>query len=130
MPDHRTFFARGYQYYLVDAASTYVLTLTGPPHADFDRVNLQLQRSLHVDSAPAQTAQVINGGNLRSEPRVVSTTVIGQVCPGDQVAVLATQGTGAARWERVRVTRVAQQCDPARVPAGAEGWLSTTLLAR
>jgi micrococcal nuclease len=69
-------------------------------------------------------AYVNHGGNLRSAPRVAPDTVIGQVCPGDQVAVLDDQ----AGWYRLRVVKTMADCVPQRVGAGTEGWMSSSLV--
>lgn len=75
-------------------------------------------------------AQVINGGNIRREPRVAAETVIGQVCVGDRVVLLEEQTTnGANRWYRLRVVETAGNCVPERVSAGTEGWVNATLLS-
>jgi hypothetical protein len=74
-------------------------------------------------------ASVINGGNLRSEARVAAATVMGQVCPGDQVEVLTQQRAGAALWYKVRVTTTQVNCDPTRVAVDAQGWLNSSLLS-
>lgn len=76
-------------------------------------------------------ARVINGGNIRSEPRIAAETVIGQVCVGDQVELLAEKTlAGNNRWYRLRVVATADDCVPQRVRAGTEGWVSATLLSR
>jgi hypothetical protein len=78
---------------------------------------------------PAEgTAEVINGGNLRSEPRIAAETVIGQVCPGDMVDLLEQQESDGITWHRVRVTTLAEDCVPERVAVDTEGWLSSVLL--
>jgi hypothetical protein len=46
----------------------------------------------------AAEATVIRGGNLRSEPRTVPATVLGQVCLGDRVTVLEGQKIGRDVW--------------------------------
>ena len=76
------------------------------------------------------TASVSNGGNLRSETIVATTTVIGQVCPGDQVAILAQQKVGAAFWYKVRLTATAADCNSNRVAVGTEGWLNSSLVSQ
>ncbi len=76
-----------------------------------------------VPDDPVADYTIINGGNLRSEPDIVAETVIGQVCPGDQVASLETQGN----WLRVRLITPAVDCVTARVDAGTEGWVSSSL---
>jgi hypothetical protein len=76
-------------------------------------------------------ARVINGGNIRSEPRIAAETVIGQVCVGDQVELLAEETlAGNNRWYRLRVVATANDCAPQRVKAGTEGWVSATLLSQ
>lgn len=76
-------------------------------------------------------AQVINGGNIRSAPRVSADTVIGQVCVGDRVELLEEQTIGDNnRWYRLRVVATADNCVPQRVSAGTEGWVSATLLSQ
>lgn len=75
-------------------------------------------------------AQVINGGNIRREPRVAAETVIGQVCVGDRVVLLEEQMVGGNnRWYRLRVVETAGNCVPERVSAGTEGWVNATLLS-
>jgi very-short-patch-repair endonuclease len=68
---------------------------------------------------------VINGGNLRTAPRVAANTVIGQVCPGDTLFLLEQNNQG---WYRIRITTLAANCHPQRVAAETEGWLSSTLV--
>ncbi len=80
-------------------------------------------------SAPIAVGVVINGGFIRSEPRVVPETALGQVCPGDQVAFLEQQVAEGVLWYRVRVTAVAADCVVDRVAAGSEGWVSSLLLS-
>ncbi len=77
---------------------------------------------------PAPTAipadrTIVNGGNLRSAPQIVPETVIGQVCPGDQVATLDVQG----EWVRVRLLTPAADCVDTRAAAGSDGWVSSAL---
>jgi hypothetical protein len=73
--------------------------------------------------------QVVNGGNLRSEPRVVPATVIGQMCAHDSVAFVAQQKVGKALWYRVRVTARKADCTAKQVAIGTEGWASSTILS-
>src|SRR5262249_52277771 len=70
--------------------------------------------------------QVIHGGNIRQTATVTPSNVIGQVCPGDRVALLDRPARPG--WAAVRVAVTGPDCDPKRVPAGAEGWVSTSLL--
>lgn len=80
--------------------------------------------------APLGRGNVINGGNLRSEPVVADYTVLGQICPGDGLAFLEriTTPTGAV-WYRIRLTSLAADCTPQRMALGSEGWASSTLLS-
>ena len=56
----------------------------------------QAQNVTPVAQAPAETrANVINGGNLRSEPRIAPETIVGQVLPGE---VLRTACGIACAW--------------------------------
>jgi micrococcal nuclease len=66
---------------------------------------------------------IVNGGNLRSAPQLAPETVIGQVCPGDQVVTLETQG----EWVRVRLLTPAADCADTRAAAGSDGWVSDAL---
>jgi len=136
MPDHSIGTLLGIQYYLTDATDTYVLTITGEYGDALTRTASRISSFIRVDMAPdastpssglAQT--VANGGNLRSNPRIATDTVIGQVCPDDQVVVLSSQQVSGAIWKRIRVTSTAQSCHPERVPIGTVGWLNNSLLA-
>ena len=71
-----------------------------------------------------RTGFVANGGNMRSSQRIAPDTVIGQICPGDQVEILAEQGG----WYQFRITQLAADCHPNRVPLNTEGWASGTLV--
>jgi micrococcal nuclease len=72
----------------------------------------------------ATTAYINNGGNLRSEPRIAANTVIGQICPGDQMALLEQR----EQWVRVRLVNPTADCVPTRVSPGTEGWVSSNLV--
>jgi hypothetical protein len=123
---------RGVQWYIVSASNVYLLTVSGPADdallALADRIGHSFSTRDAADDAAAsgERLEVINGGNLRRAPQVAATNVIGQVCPGDQVTILERAAGGS--WARIRVVVTAPECDPARVPSGAEGWLSTSLL--
>src|SRR6266508_3284156 len=64
-----------------------------------------------------------------TEPRISPETVIGQLCPNDQVDFLSQQLVGADRWYRVRLTQRAKDCVSTHVALGAEGWASTILVS-
>ncbi|MFV9506379.1 MAG: SH3 domain-containing protein [Oscillochloridaceae bacterium umkhey_bin13] len=80
--------------------------------------------------APLGRGSVINGGNLRSEPVVADNTILGQICPGDELAFLERITTPAgAIWYRIRLTSLATDCTSQRMALGSEGWASSTLLS-
>lgn len=73
---------------------------------------------------------VISSGNLRSEPVVDPSTVIGQICAGDQLDFLEEHtAADGALWYRIRVTATGDNCTPQRVTIGSLGWASSTLLS-
>jgi hypothetical protein len=76
------------------------------------------------------SGQVVNGGNLRSEPRVVPATVIGQMCANDDVEFVSQQTIGEDLWYRIRVKGRKADCTTKQVAPGTEGWASSTLLSR
>lgn len=81
---------------------------------------------------PAPTlgdGQVLNGGNLRSEPRIAPETVVGLIYPGDTIVFLEQQTVGDQLWLRIRVVQPAADRIGEGAPAGAEGWASATLLS-
>jgi len=59
--------------------------------------------------------------------KIATTTVIGQVCPGDTL-VLLEQQQGNQPWYHIRITTLAASCHPQRVAAETEGWLSSMLV--
>lgn len=73
---------------------------------------------------------VVAGGNLRREPVVADETVLGQICPGDELVFLeqTTLASGAV-WYRIRLTALAADCTPQRMGLDSEGWASSTLLS-
>jgi len=71
---------------------------------------------------------IVNGGNLRTEPVVAPRTVVGQVCPGDKVAILNKQQVNGTLWYYVRLEEEATSCDPSRVYVGMTGWVSSLLV--
>ena len=73
---------------------------------------------------------VERGGNLRSEPRVEATTVIGLIWPGDQITFLERRDVGGQTWYRIQVTKEAADRAGTGVPAGTAGWASATLLSQ
>jgi Bacterial SH3 domain len=75
------------------------------------------------------SGSVTNGGNLRSEPVVVASTVTGQVCPGDKVHIMGRQQTDNGLWYKVNVAETAGDCNTDRVKMGTEGWISSSLIS-
>jgi hypothetical protein len=75
------------------------------------------------------SSSVLAAGNLRSEPLLAPETIIGQICTGDQLAVLEERTVDAALWYRVRITQSGPNCSPQQVTTGSSGWASSTLLA-
>ncbi len=123
---------RGVQWYIVGATQVFVITITGPVGDALitvaDRVG---QSFITRDAAEGSTTtgarrQVVHGGNIRQAPKVTSSNIIGQVCPGDQVALLDRPARPG--WAAVRIEVTGPDCDLKRVPAGTEGWVSTSLL--
>ena len=73
---------------------------------------------------------VTNGGNLRTEPKTTHDTVIGQVCPGDEVTLLEKDQIDSTGWYHVQLRRQSLDCDPNRVKVGTTGWISRSLLSK
>jgi hypothetical protein len=78
----------------------------------------------------APLGTVNNGGNLRSDTVFEPDTVIGQVCPGDRVAILEEREAEGILWYRIRAAELAADCHPERVALDTEGWLSSILVDR
>ncbi len=76
-----------------------------------------------------ESAALLRGGNLRSEPRIAPETVVGLVWPGDRVAVYERRQEGATLWLRVRVEAAAADRGGPGAEGGAAGWLSALLLS-
>lgn len=74
-------------------------------------------------------AQITNGGNLRDRPDRAGSMVYGQVCPGDQVAVMGEQDIGQDRWYYIYITNLGGNCHPQRVPVDTSGWLNSSLVS-
>lgn len=77
-----------------------------------------------VTPTPIVRGYVINGGNMRSEQRIAPDTVIGQVCPGDQLIILLQQ----AGWTNFELSKPAAECHPDRVAPDTVGWASSSLI--
>jgi hypothetical protein len=84
----------------------------------------QAQQMAAAATTPPETrSTIVNGGNVRSEPRIAPETVRGQVVPGDVVVMLETRAVEGATWHRVRVAET-----KGTLPAATEGWISEKLL--
>jgi hypothetical protein len=84
----------------------------------------QAQQITPVATTPPETrANIVNGGNLRSEPRIAPETVVGQVGSGAVVVLLEQRTVETAVWHRVRVVE-----PKGALAVGTEGWISETLL--
>lgn len=75
------------------------------------------------------SGQVVNGGNLRSEPRIAPETVIGLIYPGDTITFLERRTVGGQLWLRIRIVQPAANRAGEGVASGTEGWASATLLS-
>ena len=64
------------------------------------------------------TLNVARAGNLRSEPRIAPETIVGQVAPGETLAVLESRTVEDQLWYHVRLNN----------PAGQEGWVNSSLV--
>ena len=131
--DSGTATMRGVQFYLLLPGKLHVFSVVGNDGAALPALADQIATTIQIGGAApspasATTRNVTNGGNLRREPRIAASNVLGQLCAGDTVAVLGEQGAGASRWLRVRVTAVSGRCVAARVAVGAEGWVSASLI--
>lgn len=77
---------------------------------------------------PRPRALVANGGNLRSEPRLADETILAQVCPADELAILAEEQAADIRWVQVEVLRITGDCSDTRAQPAMIGWLSSVLV--
>ena len=75
-------------------------------------------------TAGTQVVAVANAGNFRSAPELVPATIIGQVTVGDQVRLVENRTEAGHVWYRVQL-----ETTSGGLNAGAEGWVSATLLA-
>ena len=73
--------------------------------------------------------QVIRGGNLRREPVVDETNVLGLIWPGDEISFLEQRDVNGQTWFRVRIMNAAANRGGQGVDPGIEGWASGTLLS-
>ena len=80
-------------------------------------------------SAQLGVSEVIQGGNLRSEPRIADETVIGLIWIGDRVTLLEQGEIDGQRWYHVRVDSLATGHSGSSVAQGTIGWASAKLLA-
>jgi hypothetical protein len=73
---------------------------------------------------------VTRGGNLRSEPKVADSTVVGLLWAGDQITFLEQRDVGGQTWFRVRVTKPSANRSGDGVPVGTAGWASSVLVSK
>ncbi len=113
-----------------------VRRLTTPTAASMDPIATILPTprppAAPVPAAPAlPEAVVIQGGNLRTEPRIADETVLAQVCPPDELVILEEFERDDIRWLRVRVqSQNSTACTANHASAGSVGWLSSRLVER
>lgn len=86
--------------------------ISPPPDAPIDAT---------IDDVPV--GYVNNGGNFR-DGRGVDTAAIGQVCPGDRLALLEE----ASGWYRAMPRKLMADCVPNHITTGTAGWLSSDLV--
>ncbi len=79
-------------------------------------------------SIPRPRARVANGGNLRSEPRLADETILAQVCPEDELAILAEEQAADIRWVQIEVLQIRGNCSDTRAQPAMIGWLSSVLI--
>ncbi len=115
-------------------------TFSAGVHAPTDAPPVPSSTPLPSTPAPTRTSrpptptitppvsQVLKVGNLRSEPRIATDTVVALICPDDTVAFISRAVIGESYWYRVRIETTAADCDPQRAQAGTEGWASSVLL--
>lgn len=77
---------------------------------------------------PATPCTVANGGNLRSEPRLADETILAQVCPEDELAILAEEQAADIRWVQIEVLQIRGNCSDTRAQPAMIGWLSSVLI--
>ena len=83
-----------------------------------------------LTSAPAiPTGQVLLVSHLRTDPRVADNTRQAILCPDDSVEYLMQQTVEDLVWYRVRVVKLAADCNARRAPAGTEGWASSNVVS-
>lgn len=85
-------------------------------------------------AAPTAVAGIGNGvvkagGNLRSEPVVAASTVVGLIWPGDEITFLEQRDIDGQTWFRVQVLKVAPNRGGTGVEPGTTGWASQALLS-
>lgn len=76
------------------------------------------------------TGTVTRGGNLRREPQISDTNIVGLIYPGDEIAFLEQRDLEGQVWYRVQVLKPAADRPAAGVNAGEQGWASSLLLSQ
>ncbi len=77
---------------------------------------------------PTELAVIARGGNLRNEPLIDESTVVGLVWPGDTLAVIEQQQDDQRLWLLVELIAPAEQRGGDGVARGTVGWISGALL--
>lgn len=104
------------------AWSTFYATKTAEAAAASAAAQVTATPTVVTPSMPVGT--VLNGSNLRSEPRIAPGTIAGQLTVGDQVQVLEASPPANPAWYRIRINKT-----DGTLRVGTEGWLSATLLS-
>ncbi len=105
--------------------------LTTPTAADQTAPLVLPTRAPPPTVPPAALADVVQDGNLRSEPRIADDTVVAQVCPGDVLQLLEEFTRDDVQWLRVTVQQQgATACSPNRAAVESTGWVSGLVVQR
>lgn len=112
---------------------------TAIANATMAAATLQPQQTAEAQAATATAdakkntviglGSVLQGGNVRTEPRVAPETLKGLTWPGDEIAVLEQRDVDGLRWYRVRITRVAANRGGEGMPVNSEGWVAASLVS-
>ncbi|NJP05275.1 MAG: hypothetical protein HC837_06425, partial [Chloroflexaceae bacterium] len=84
-----------------------------------------------ADEAPAPperlqpTGDIVVDSNLRSQPDIETETVIGQVCNGNRVVLLAQKDD----WYYVELIDQPASCSDTMLNVGQQGWLASSVLS-
>lgn len=76
------------------------------------------------------TGTVQQGGNLRREPAIDPTNIVGLIYPGDEITFLEQRDVSGQTWYRVQLLKPAANRPGPGVEAGGQGWASSLLLSQ